>query len=156
MKALIVIDMQEEYVGERRNQKRFPYDSRQLLENINKRIADYKQANDTVIYIKNKGKSDCIPDFASGLQLVSDLVFLKNKASCFSNLSLLAYLTDKRIKDLELIGVDGNSCVGISALDGTKHGFSITLLTSCVGVANSERFIATKEKLLKANVSVTI
>jgi nicotinamidase-related amidase len=156
MKALIVIDMQDEYVGDNRNRKRFPYDSEQLITNINMRIADCEQRDDSVIYIKNKVKSDCISDFVAGLRLVSDLVFMKSKASCFSNSSLLAYLMDKGIKDVELTGVDGNSCVGISALDGIKHGFSISLLTSCVGIANSERFIATKDKLLKANISVMI
>ncbi|MDR1198486.1 MAG: cysteine hydrolase [Prevotellaceae bacterium] len=154
MRALIVIDMQDEYVGHNRNRKRFPYNSEQLIKNINMRITDYEQYDHSVIYIKNKGKSERISDFVAGLRLVSDLVFEKNKASCFSNSSLVAYLTDKAVNEIEIAGVDGNSCVGISALDGAKHGFSISLLTSCVGIANSGRFTITKEKLLKANISV--
>lgn len=88
MKALIVIDMQEEYVGRKHNQKRYPYDSEQS------------------------------------------------------------------IKKIELVGVDGNSCVGFSDLDGIKHSFSIFVSLSCIGIANAERFIATREKRLKANVTI--
>jgi nicotinamidase-related amidase len=154
MKALVIVDMQEEYVGQKRNQKRYPYNSEQLIENINSRITDYEQQADSVVYIKNRGKSECISDFVAGLRLVSDLVFEKSKASCFSNNSLVAYLTDKAINEIELVGIDGNSCVGISALDGKKRGFSICLLLPCVGIANVERFAATSEKLLKANVTI--
>ena len=154
MKALIVIDMQSDYVGHSRNRKRFPYNSEQLIENINMKISDYERQNDWIIFIKNKGKSDRISDLVTGLRLASEMVFEKSKASCFSNSSLLAFLTDKAVNQIELVGVDGNSCVGISALDGVKHGFSICLSLSCVGVANSERFFTTKEKLLKANISV--
>jgi len=154
MKALIVIDMQEEYVGQKRNQKRYPYDSEQLIKNINSRIAAYEQRTDAVIYIKNKGKSDRVSDLVAEMLLVSDLVYEKSKASCFSDQSLLIYLMDKAINEIELVGVDGNSCIGFSALDGIKHSFSILVSLSCIGIANAERFTATREKLLKTNVTI--
>ena len=152
MRALIVIDMQDDYVGQNRNQKRYPYDSEQLVDNINMRIADYEQRNDLVVYIKNKGKSTYISDFVPSLRLASDLVFEKDKASCFSNSALLSYLTEKPVNEIELAGVDGNSCIAISAADGAKLGFSISISLPCIGIANEERFATTKEKLLKANI----
>lgn len=155
MKALIVIDMQDEYVGQTRNQKRYPYDSDQLITNINCRIADYEQRTDSVIYIKNRGKSSRISDLVAEMRLVSDLVFEKSKASCFHNHSLLTYLMDKSITEIELAGVDGNSCVGFSALDGKRRGFLIHFSLSCVGISKVERFVSTREKLLKSNVIVT-
>ncbi len=154
MKALIIIDMQEEYIGQKRNQKRYPYDSEKLIKSINSKIADFEQHHDAVIYIKNKGKYDTISDLIPEMRLVSDLVYEKSKASCFSNDSLLAYLTDNKIKEIELAGVDGNSCIRSSALDGIKRGFSIRLSLSCIGVANIERFAEIREKLLKSNVGI--
>ena len=53
MNALIVIDMQEDYVGQNRNKKRYPYISEQLVDNINLRIVDYKRNNDMVIHVNN-------------------------------------------------------------------------------------------------------
>lgn len=154
MKALIVIDMQDEYVGQKRNRKRYPYDSERLIRNINMKLVDYEQCSDLVIYIRNKGKSERISDLVAELHVVSNLVFDKSKASCFSNDLLLKYLKDKAINEIELAGIDGNSCVGISALDGAKCGFLVSLSLSCIGIANAERFIVTREKLLKANVDI--
>jgi len=52
MKALIVIDMQEEYVGQKRNKKRYPYDSEQLIKNINSRIATYEQRTKKALSVR--------------------------------------------------------------------------------------------------------
>jgi len=52
MKALIVIDMQEEYVGQKRNKKRYPYDSEQLIKNINLRIATYEQRTKKALSVR--------------------------------------------------------------------------------------------------------
>jgi len=153
MTALIVIDMQDEYVGRNRKQKRNPYNFEQLVDNINSKITDYEQRSDTIIYIKNKRKFSA-SGFVPELRLASDLVFEKNRASCFSNNLLLSYLMDKAITKIELAGVDGNFCVGMSALDGAKKGFSIRLSLSCIGVANTQRFLKTQEKLAKANISI--
>lgn len=155
MKALIIIDMQEKYVGRKRSSRRYPYDVDRLITNINSRITDYETRGDAVIYIKNKGKSDDASDLVAEMRVVSDLVYEKNKASCFSHSSLLTYLADQAINEIELIGIDGNSCVALSAIDGTKRGFSIRLSLSCIGIANMERFAATKERLLKDGVTIS-
>lgn len=154
MKALLVIDMQEEYVGQKRNKKRYPYASEQLIKSINSRIADYEQRSGSVIYIKNKGKSGRASDLVAGMMLVSDVVYEKSKASCFSNQSLLDYLREEAISEIEFVGVDGNSCVRFSALDGIKHGFAIFVSLSCVGIASEERFATTREKLLNSHVTI--
>lgn len=146
--------MQEDYIGQSRDLKRFPYDSVRLINNINSRIDEYKNHNDLVIYIKNRGKGSRLPPIIPELQIVSDLIFEKNRASCFSNDDLLACLKDNPVKEIELAGVDGNSCVGLSALAGIKHGFSVRFSLSCIGIVNAERFVSTREKLLQANVQV--
>ena len=154
MKALIVIDMQEDYVGQKRNKKRYPYIAEQLVDAINLRISDYKQSNEAVIYVKIKGKFSIASPFIPEMNFVSDLIFEKSKASCFSSNALVSYLHEHEISQIELVGVDGNYCVGMSALDGAKRGFSICVNLSCVGVANIKRFASTKEKLIKANISI--
>ena len=61
---------------------------------------------------------------------------------------------DQAITEIELVGVDGNFCVGMSALDGATKGFSIRLSLSCIGIANARRFLKTQEKLAQANVLI--
>jgi len=152
MKALIVIDMQEAYVG--RNRKNCPYASDQLVRNIHLRIADYEQRNDLVVYIKNKGKAQHASELVPELRRASGLVFEKSKASCFSNDHLLACLREKSIEAIELAGVDGNCCVAISAIEGKKLGFEIRFHLSCIGIANAEKFASTRRRLEEANISV--
>lgn len=52
MKCLLVIDMQEDYVRNKRNKKRYPYDEKKLIVNINKKISEYPA--EMVFYITNK------------------------------------------------------------------------------------------------------
>lgn len=93
MKCLLVIDMQEDYVGVSRNIKKYPYKTKELIHSINNRIAEYPQAS--VIYIVNKffweiGKKP--KRIVEGLLVVSNHVFEKRKASCFTNNDLLEHL----------------------------------------------------------------
>ena len=154
MKALIVIDMQQDYVGQQRNKKRYPYITERLVGDINLRIAEYVQNNEPVIYVMNRGKFSAPSPLIPEMNVVSDLIFEKSRASCFSDNALVSYLNEQKISQIELAGVDGNYCVGMSALAGAKLGFSICLNLSYVGIANIKKFYPTKVKLISANVSV--
>ncbi|MCL2698416.1 MAG: cysteine hydrolase [Oscillospiraceae bacterium] len=135
--------MQEDYI------KR--YNGGFLISNINMRIKQYLRNGDMIVYIQNiaKGKKS---NLVNGLHVVSEFIFDKNRASCFTNHELKAFLKENNITDIELVGVDGNYCVGMSALDGVKHGYNIKLILECIGVINTNRFEKMKEKLLNAGV----
>ena len=93
MRYLLVVDMQEDYIGTKRNKMLYPYDTEKLINNINKRISEYP--SESVIYITNKflwefGKEQ--KELAKGLNIVSNNFFGKKKKSAFSNDKLLEYL----------------------------------------------------------------
>ncbi|NRT88346.1 isochorismatase family protein [Clostridium beijerinckii] len=51
-KALLIIDAQEDFIGEQRNKERFNFeDVDNLINNINKKIMFYQRNKDIVIYI---------------------------------------------------------------------------------------------------------
>ena len=58
----------------------------------------------------------------------------------------------KNISEVEIIGIDGNSCVAASAKGAAKMRFHTTISLDCVGVSNLQRFETTKEQLLKLGV----
>lgn len=150
MRYLLVIDMQEDYVGAKRNKRLYPYDTEKLIDMINKRINEYPA--ESVIYITNKffwefGKEQ--KKLVEGLKIVSDHLFEKRSKSAFSNGKLLEYLEKMSAESLELIGVDGNYCVGYTALDGVRKGFHIICNESCIGVGNVEKFRNMKSRLSK-------
>lgn len=88
----------------------------------------------------------------SGLSIVSSNIFLKRKSNCFSNQALLRYLHQLHVDEVELVGVDGNYCVGSSALHGKRKGLNVLFNESCVGIKDMKKFGKTKELLSKEGI----
>ena len=154
MKAVFVIDMQEEYVG---IGNRYGYDSANLIGQVNQRIQQAKENQDIVIYIKNRKnlKSGIqIPEFAKGLDIISTNIFYKDKASLFSDVELLNFIKEHEISEADFIGIDGNCCVAASAIEGTKLGITSHIPCQYVGVKNAERFSKKKKTLTESGVIV--
>jgi len=146
--ALIVIDMQKDYIGE---ESRHNYYPNTLIDKVNERIAIANNNGQMIIYVKNKGKRKkeiYISDFVKGLSIASNFIIEKGKASFFE------LLKNKDICKIETIGIDGNCCVASSALDAMKLGFSVIFPLEYIGIKDKQRFIKTKEKLIKANVEI--
>lgn len=152
--ALFVIDMQETYIGEK---SKYGYDSKSLIEAVNRRIADVKTEGLLVVYVKNvvRRKTESFtPEFVQGLTIVSGHVVEKNDASVFSNARLYALLEEHSIAQIEMIGIDGNCCVAASALDAAHAGYTVQLPLQYIGIRNPGRFQKTREKLQKGGVVV--
>lgn len=152
--ALIVIDMQADYIGEKSKYKYYP---NVLIEKINNRIATAINLNEVIIYVKQvrqRNQKPYISDFVEGLFVVSDFIIEKEKSSIFNNPTLIDTLKQNEITNIELIGIDGNCCVASSAIDASKLGFSVIYPLKYIGIKNKERFFRTREKLLKENVQI--
>ncbi len=152
--ALLVIDMQEDYLGKK---SRYHYYPDTLIDKVNERIMKAQQDQDIIIYIKNRGKrqgSPYVSNFVEGLQMISNYEYTKEKASAFVNPDLITLLKDQEITKIEIIGIDGNCCVASTALDAKNLGFSVTFPLDYIGISSKERFKKTKEKLEKAGVAV--
>lgn len=146
MKALLVIDIQTSYITKYGND---------IVQSINERIIESLKAQYDIIYIKNtkKLRSGMVTDeFADQLILASDHVFCKKQAEAFSSEELISYLNSKSISEIEVIGVDGNSCIKESAKGAINSGFAVSIILSCVGVSNMPRFEKTKENLKRIGV----
>lgn len=155
MKCLIVIDMQEDYVGSQRNQSRYPYQVDILIHNINKKIATY--APNHVIYVNNKffwERKQSEKKSVEGLAIVSKHIFEKRKASCFTN-QLINLLQELNVKEIELVGVDGNYYVRASALVGRKSGFNILFNETCIGASKPLKFKKTRNILANNGIAFT-
>lgn len=152
--ALIVIDMQADYIGEKSKNKFY---SQTLIDNINERIADAIKHGETILYIKNVGrrnKEPYVSEFVEGLMVASNYIVEKNKLSIFSNPILLEVLKEKEIRNIECVGIDGNCCVASSAIEASKLGFSAVFPLTYIGMKNIERFSKKREQLMKANVQI--
>ncbi len=148
MKALVVIDVQKEYMD-----KYEPV----LLSDINQRIQQAIESEEVVIYIKNVRKlrsGITTYEFAENLNVSSPNIIYKDRASAFANGELSNILNKNNISQIEMVGVDGNSCVACSAIDGNKLGYEVTLLCKCIGTQNVEIFAKKKTLLMEQGIVV--
>ena len=146
MKALLVIDIQKSYIS------RYNHN---LLSKINERILEAEKNHWDIVYIKNIKRlrnRTLTEDFADGLAVLSDNVFCKNEANAFSSLNLFSFLQSKSIKELEILGVDGNSCIKASVKGAIDCGFSVMVPLDSIGVINQNRFENTKDLFTKLGV----
>lgn len=146
MKALLVIDIQKSYIS------RYNHN---LLSKINERILEAEKNHWDIVYIKNIKRlrnRTLTEEFAYGLAVLSDNVFCENEANAFSSLNLLSFLQSKSIKELEILGVDGNSCIKASVKGAIDCGFSVMVPLDSIGVINQNRFENTKDLFTKPGV----
>ncbi|MDR2957762.1 MAG: isochorismatase family protein [Coriobacteriales bacterium] len=151
--AVLVIDLQENTIGDKLSKRYRPG----LIDDINARLAISVQADELVVYIKNlkslrSGK--VLSPLVEGLDVVSDHILTKDRTSAFANPELLTLLKNHGVEHVELVGVDGNQCIAITAVNAINLGLAVTLSPLLVGVANAERFEQTKARLQKAGVLV--
>ena len=124
-KAIMVLDMQEMYVGTSRDKSEYSYPADILIQNVNKRIEAYE--SEAVIYVKSikkglfgggmpkAGSADA--DLVRNLKVVSKNIFEKNKPDAFASDEIYEFVRARGIKELELVGVDGGGSVGIHVVE---------------------------------------
>lgn len=139
--ALIVIDMQNDYLYEKRKPK-FAYNTAELTANVNKLIHQYKDNGCDVIYIRhiiqNLPTNRLMFGFSiagtegaelySGLDIVSDYCFDKLVGDALTNKKLLEHIQKKGIKRLHLCGLDEFGCVTSTALGAAKRGITAEII----------------------------
>ena len=148
MRALVVIDMQEKYLE--------GYDS-QLLESINRQIQLAHEEEDVpIVYVKNVGLTGNRNgyDLSDDLLMVSDLVYEKKRPSAFSSRAFVEKIKSLKATELEIIGVDGASCIAKTAMDAVKYGYKTEIVKSCVGARNKRLYEKTLTELEGAGVNI--
>lgn len=153
MRFLLIIDMQEDYTGENRNRKRFPYDIEPLIDNVNHRINSYSREH--IVYIKNQffwepPKRE--KSLSKGMNVVSNQIFTKRNNNSFKNIEFANFLREKNVTELEIIGIDGNYCVKATAIAASKAGYEVFLNENCIGIADAKKFRKSKMKMKRIGV----
>ena len=161
-KALLVINAQEDFIGEQRNKNKFNYENvDEVVKNINDKIRTYEKNMDEVIYIANVLPNNLFNKkffrygitgskgvkFDKRIKIVSENYFEKQVGNAFKNNNLVKFIKDKAISEVELVGVDGIGCVFRTAKGAMKIGLEVAILSDSVGTVNPEKFIKISTKL---------
>ncbi len=162
-KALVVIDMQNDYLWENRKAK-FSYNTAELVNAVNRAISSYKEKGYDIIYIAqmfpniitNKWfigfsiKGTAGAELYSKLNVVSDLYFEKNLPDtywfkAYSAQALRDSMTKQGYTEVALCGLDECGCVGATAKGAVKTGVKVFMLENCIG----RRFSADKVQKMR-------
>jgi len=157
-KALLVIDLQNDYLGENRK-KQFSYDTEKLIKSVNALIESYHKDGCDIIYIEHNiqnfwtnrilfGHSIAGTDGAKlygGLKIVSDIRFVKLFSDAFSSKEFRNFISEKKYESVAICGLDENGCVSATAKGAIKNGLAVEMLM--VGIAT--RFPISKVEKLR-------
>ena len=163
-KALMVLDMQNLYLDSERDKTLFPYEAKQLIKNVNARIDAYDP--EAVIYVKsikkglfggNMPKPGTVEaDFVRNLKVVSKNIFEKNKPDAFANDVIFDFVRARGIKELEIIGIDGGSSVGYTAIGATENcELKIILCEPAIGTIMSDKAAKCRDRIKKTRMTST-
>ena len=164
--ALIVIDMQNDYLWEKRK-PRFHYDTAALVSAVNGLIRRYRDDGQDVIYIRHLiqnlptnrllfGYSLAGTEGAAlygGLEVVSELCFYKYVGDALTNQALRQRIAGEGYETLHLCGLDECGCVTATALGAAKRGLKAEILRSGTAtVFDGNKVRAAHEKLRRAGI----
>ena len=164
--ALIVIDMQNDYLWEQRK-PRFSYDTAALTAAVNGLVRQQRAEGGDVIYIRHLIQN--LPtnrllfgyslagtegaELYGGLERVSDLVFDKYVGDALTNASLRSLIKEKGYETLRLCGLDEFGCVAATALGAAKRGLRAEILRAGTATVLPEKKTApVRERLRKAGI----
>jgi len=165
-KALIVIDMQNDYLWEKRKSN-FSYDTPKLTADVNALIHRYDGEGCDVIYIRHIiqnlptnrllfGYSIAGTEGAElygGLDIVSDLCFDKLFGDALTNKELLALVRGRGYSELHLCGLDECGCVTSTALGAAKRGITAKIVRAgTVSVFPEKKVTKARKRLAEAGV----
>lgn len=145
-KALVVIDMQNDYLWDKRKAM-FSYDTNNLVNSVNKAITEHQKNGYDIIYIAqvfpniitNKWfigfsiKGTAGAELYSKLNVVSDLYFEKNLSDTYSSKSFREHMKKQNYSEVVLCGLDECGCVGATAKGAVKTGVKVVMLERCIG-----------------------
>ena len=159
-KALLVIDMQNDYLWDDRK-SRFSYDADKLVGNVNKLIVAYKEKGYDIIYIKHilpkimwgvgfsiKGTKGA--ELYGKLNFVSDLCFEKRRADTYTVKAFREHMKKQAYSEVALCGLDECGCVGATANAAVKTGANVVMIENCIGRRFPDTKVQKIRKKLKA------
>lgn len=164
--ALLVIDMQNDYLYEKRK-RRFAYDTEGLVARVNGLIRAYSEAGRDIVYIRHiiqnlptnrllfgyslEGTEGA--ELYGGLDIVSEYCFDKLVGDALSNRQLRRLVAEKGFERLHLCGLDECGCVAATALGAKRRGIEAEILRDGTAtVFDGRRAARMREELRRAGV----
>lgn len=143
--ALLVIDIQEATTGEFSMYPFFKKNSDDLIKNINQIVESFKSQNNPVIYVRSEITNPLInfinSSYAKGslgakndkrLKIVSGLEVVKSGMDSFRNTNLDSILTNNKVNELYIVGLDAAECVSTTVEAAQNRNYKVNLIAEAI------------------------
>ena len=168
-KAILVIDMQIDYIDEN---GKFPIERRQidnLIETVNNIIVDFNDNDYQIIYIRNIFRKNDIKNIFRNfavvegtagaaidprINTVSDNIFDKYTPNAFSNKRFENFLIRNQINELYVCGVMADECVYETALGAFDRNYTVNYISNAVGSSSVKNIENATEKLRNKGINI--
>jgi nicotinamidase-related amidase len=145
-KALLVIDVQEDYTGLKGKQPVLFSGVEDRIATINRLIDHASKSGMKVAYIRQLFDDNFIvrllggrtiegqpgSDLDSRIRIVNQNDFTKKISDAFSNPRLDAFLVQNQVDELYLVGLDAAYCVYNTALGARNRGYKVTAISDAI------------------------
>lgn len=171
-KALLVIDTQEDYLGEHAKMKANYQDIDLFFQRINAIQYSANLRGMKIIYIRQefdgvfgkmmskvfmKGTTIIGTDGAKmdkRLHFFSNIEFTKDRGDAFTNPKLDEYLIENQIDELYLCGIDGEYCVFTTAKGALNRKYKVNIFVDGILLGNPENYNDLIQKYDQAGISL--
>jgi maleamate amidohydrolase len=146
-KALLVIDIQQDFTGPAARMPVDPQQASRMIENVNLLSSTFAASGWPVVYIGNEysvwNPLNVFRNFAAikntpGIQLDERLqgakavYFSKSQGNALSNSNLVSYLNAQKINKLYVTGLYAEACLLATIRGAIRHQFSVTAVTDAI------------------------
>lgn len=152
-KALLVLDMQDDFIGEKARMPVMKNETAELINVVNRAIEKNKAEGNIIVYIRNAfPKTDISNLFRNNAALEgtpgtnindailieSENIFDKKVPDAFSNIEFEKFLIKNQVNEIERVGVFADQCVFYTSKSALNRKYKVYYVKN--GVAgNSEK-----------------
>jgi nicotinamidase-related amidase len=171
-KALLVIDIQEDYTGVTAKPP-FPYkESERLITTVNKIIEEANKKDIFVVYIRQEfdgfagrtiskifGHGTAIKgslgtEFDKRINIISNHCFTKSMPDAFTNPKLEEFLNEHQINELYLVGLDAAGCVYFTAKGALKKGYRVSIIKDGIVLLAEQKWDSILKKFKHSGITL--
>ncbi len=172
-KAVLVIDVQEDFIGKSAHPSRQYKNSDNIIEAMNRVIEEARVRNYRVVYIRQEYEGIWAQFLSKTLfggrglpgrpgtqidkrvMMVSEDIFTKRIGDAFSNPALSDFLIANQVDELLLVGLDVQYCVHATAQGALNRGYKVSVATDAVAILNEKKWDPMMEKYEREGIVLT-
>jgi len=168
-RVLLVVDIQEDYTGP---EARKPYrDGARILGASNRLLAQAEAQGMPVAYVENVVDNPLIRRLVGNVnapgqpgtamdrrlkRLAGAPTFTKNRPDAFSNLALDAFLRERQVSEVVIVGLDAAYCINATIHGALNRGYGVTVIPEGIATESGKPVASYLERWRRVGVNVQV